>query len=443
MLSKHLISSVLTQVPVFILGVLSGVFSTRILGDEGKGVFSLFQANAQLFVLVFSLGIQTGIVYFISSKKINERYVIGMAISVFGVCSLLLIGLLILSSLIDAGNFFLPEGYTSPVYLMALFIMFLLSFLNSILGAVFQAHSKFNTINFIALTNSIINVLVFTSLFFMFESETKSASERFNTILGITISVLLINSLLWLYNYSRNIALKPDFNFDFKNQFKTFISYNTSIYIGMFINFFNYRLDLWIVNHYLNDKELSYYSLAANINQIILFLAVTIASVMLPNLSGKSETERTETFIKVSRLCFALFFLITFIGYLLSAWIIPFMYGSEFESTVTPFQVILPGMLFSCITQVFSIYIVSSNRNIYNITACSIGLIFTLILDLWLIPQLGIYGAAIATTLSYFAIFVVTYIFVINHTKKRTLNLFIPLPGDVRQVIHLLSSRAK
>lgn len=443
MLSKHLISSVLTQVPVFILGVLSGVFSTRILGEEGKGVFSLFQANSQLFVLVFSLGIQTGVVYFISSKKIEERVVIGMALSVFGICSLILIGILILSSLIDAGTYFLPEGYSSPAYMMALFLLFLLSFLNSIFGAIFQAHSKFSTINFIALSNSILNVFAFTGLFFMFDSKLQTSEERFNIILVITLSVLLINSFLWLFHYNKQIALKPNFNFEFKNQFRTFISYNTSIYIGMFINFFNYRLDLWIVNHYLNNNELSYYSLAANINQIILFLAVTIASVMLPNLSGKTEEERAETFIKVSRLCFSLFFFITLTGYFLSSWIIPFMYGNEFESTVMPFQIILPGMLFSCITQVFSIFIVSSNRNIFNITACSAGLVFTLVLDLLLIPRIGIGGAAIATTLSYFVIFVITYIFVIIHIKKRTFNLFVPLRGDVRQVIQLLSSKSK
>ena len=78
MLGKNLVASVFTQVPVFILGVISGVYSTRILGDDAKGAFSLFQANAHLFVLVFSLGIRTGIVYFISSKKISEGLVSGM-----------------------------------------------------------------------------------------------------------------------------------------------------------------------------------------------------------------------------------------------------------------------------------------------------------------------------------------------------------------------------
>ncbi len=96
MLSKNLISSVLTQIPVFLLGVISGVFSTRVLGSETKGIFSLFQANSQLFVLIFSLGIQTGIVYFISSKKIAESIVAAMSIYIFSISSLLLLLLIVI-----------------------------------------------------------------------------------------------------------------------------------------------------------------------------------------------------------------------------------------------------------------------------------------------------------------------------------------------------------
>lgn len=83
MLGRNLINSVLTQIPVFILGIISGVFSTRILGEEVKGVFSLFQANYLLFLLIFSFGIQTGIVYFISSKKYTEQVVAGISLAIF------------------------------------------------------------------------------------------------------------------------------------------------------------------------------------------------------------------------------------------------------------------------------------------------------------------------------------------------------------------------
>ena len=80
MLGRNLIASVLTQVPVFVLGVLAGIFSTRFLGEDAKGIYSIFQANTQLFILIFSLGMQTGIVFFISNKKIAEKNIMGICV---------------------------------------------------------------------------------------------------------------------------------------------------------------------------------------------------------------------------------------------------------------------------------------------------------------------------------------------------------------------------
>ena len=75
--------------------------------------------------------------------------------------------------------------------------------------------------------------------------------------------------------------------------------------------------------------------------------------------------------------------------------------------------------------------LVSSNKNIFNIIACSIGLIFTVVFDIYLIPKFNINGAAIATLISYFAIFIITYIFVITKTTIKTNNLLIPTKQDV------------
>jgi O-antigen/teichoic acid export membrane protein len=441
MLGKNLVASVFTQVPVFILGVISGVYSTRILGDDAKGAFSLFQANAHLFVLVFSLGIRTGIVYFISSKKISEGLVSGMSIFIFIISSLVLILLLLLGHILNLTSFILPEGYNSLFYLMTLFLMYLLSFINSIMASFFQAHSSFKVINTLSLVNSVMNVVIFTVLFFTIESQSLDAITRFNYIIYATLLALFLNTLLWLLIYKKTIYTKPDFKFDTNDQLKKFISYNTSIYIGMFINFFNYRLDLWIVNHFLSDKDLSYYSLAANINQIILYIAVTIGSVMLPNLSSRSEEERLSAFVRVSRICFVFFTGLCLVAYLVCGFVIPFMYGSAFESTIIPFRILLPGILFSSITQLFSIFIVSINKNKFNILACAAGLVITVILDIILIPAYGINGAAIATTFSYFAIFVITYILILNETNRYTFNFFFPLVTDVKILLNLMVTK--
>lgn len=438
MLRKNLISSVLTQIPVFILGIVSGVFSTRILGEEAKGVFSLFQANYLLFLLIFSFGIQTGIVYFISTKKYTEEAVAGIALIIFLASSTLLAILLMAIYFFELSSFYMPENYETIKYIVALFLLFLLSFLNSLLTSFFQARSKFNIINRVSIINSIINAALFPILFFYLQSQSISVVEKFNYVLLTTLLLLLLNSAIWLYLYYKQIAVLPIISSAIFTRIKEFVSYSLLIYIGMFVNFFNYRLDLWIVNKYLDEKQLSHYSLAANIAQIILYLSVTIASVILPKLANSDEETRLRIFIQVSRFSFSFFLLLVFIAFTTSFFIIPFMYGKEFAPAILPFQILSVGILFSCITQVFSMLLVATNKNIYNIIACSVGLVFTLIFNIYLIPKFQINGAAIATLISYFVIFIITYIFVLRKTTIKTRNLLIPTKQDFTNVCSLV-----
>lgn len=431
MLGKNLISSVLTQIPVFILGIVSGVFSTRILGEEAKGVFSLFQANYLLFLLIFSFGIQTGIVYFISSKKYTEQVVAGISLVIFLVSSGILLLLLFATYYLDVSSFYLPDNYDTIPYLISLFVLFFLSFFNSLLTSFFQARSKFNIINRISIINSVINATLFPILYFYLQEKQITVTEKFNYVLVATLILLLLNSIIWFYLYMKQIAIIPKFNTVIVNKIKEFIAYSFLIYIGMFVNFFNYRLDLWIVNYYLDEKPLSHYSLAANIVQIILYLSVTIASVILPKLSNSEVEKRLDIFVKVSRFGFSFFFLLVLIAFSTSFFIIPLMYGEEFTPTIIPFQILVVGILFSCITQLFSMLLVASNKNIFNIIACSVGLVFTVVFDIYLIPKFNINGAAIATLISYFVIFIITYIFVLSKTTIKTRNLLIPTKQDV------------
>lgn len=431
MLGRNLINSVLTQIPVFILGIVSGVFSTRILGEEAKGIFSLFQANYLLFLLIFSFGIQTGIVYFVSSKKYTEQVVAGISAAIFLVSSSILLGLLFTTYYLDISSFYLPENYNTIPYLISLFVLFFLSFFNNLITSFFQARSKFNIINRVSIINSVINAALFPILYFYLEEKQITVVEKFNYVLVATLILLLLNSIIWFYLYMRQVTIIPQFNAAIVNKIKGFVTYSLLIYIGMFVNFFNYRLDLWIVNHYLDEKQLSYYSLAANIVQIILYLSVTIASVILPKLSNSDDDKRLILFAQISRFSFSFFFLLVVIAFSTSYFIIPLMYGEEFTPTIIPFQILSIGILFSCITQLFSMLLVSSNKNIFNIVACSIGLIFTVVFDIYLIPKFNINGAAIATLISYFAIFIITYIFVITKTTIKTNNLLIPTKQDV------------
>lgn len=431
MLVKNIINSVLTQVPVFLLGIISGVFSTRILGEEAKGVFSLFQANYLLFVMLFSFGIQTGIVYFVSSKKYSEQIVAGLSFAVFTVCSVLLTGMLLTAYYMDFSSYFFPEGYNSLPYVFSVVVLFILTFFNNLITSFFQAHSMFSIINRISLINSVVNAILFSIVYFFILNSDFAPSERFDYVLILTIFLVFINSLVWLVLYLNKINVKPKMNNITSDIVKKFIGYSLLIYLGTVINFFNYRLDLWIVNYFLDEKELSHYSLAANIAQIILIVAVTIASVILPKLSNETDEKKFEIFTLVSRASFSVFFILIMIAIITANFLIPLLYGKEFSPTIVPFQILAIGIFVSCITQIFTIIVITLNKSKYNIYACAIGLIFTVFFDLYLIPIYNINGAAIATLISYFVIFLVTYYLIITKTEITTKNLFLLTKSDL------------
>lgn len=431
MLVKNIINSVLTQVPVFLLGIISGVFSTRILGEEAKGVFSLFQANYLLFVMLFSFGIQTGIVYFVSSKKYSEQIVAGLSFAVFTVCSVLLTGMLLTAYYMDFSSYFFPEGYNSLPYVFSVVVLFILTFFNNLITSFFQAHSMFSIINRISLINSVVNAILFSIVYFFILNRDFAPSERFDYVLILTIFLVFINSLVWLVLYLSKINVKPKMNNITSDIVKKFIGYSLLIYLGTVINFFNYRLDLWIVNYFLDEKELSHYSLAANIAQIILIVAVTIASVILPKLSNETDEKKFEIFTLVSRASFSVFFILIVIAIITANFLIPLLYGKEFSPTIVPFQILAIGIFISCITQIFTIIVITLNKSKYSIYACAIGLIFTVFFDLYLIPIYNINGAAIATLISYFVIFLVTYYLIITKTEITTKNLFLLTKSDL------------
>jgi O-antigen/teichoic acid export membrane protein len=440
MLSKNIFYSVVAQIPIFILGVVSGVFSTRVLGEDAKGAFTLLHANSQLIVMLFSFGINTAIVYFISSKKKTPESVVGLTTLVMIVSTFLLSLILLITHSLNLTKYLLPENFSAPIYLLSLFIIFFLSFLSSNISSIFRADSKFKIINLISVFSAIINTLIFVFIYFLLDDYKSSTIGRFDIILMGTILGLLLTSLIWIIAYLKEIRIAPKFSSEIRKELKVFMLYSSSIFLGILINFFNYRLDLWIVNLMVDTKGLSHYSLASNLGQIILFVSVTISSVVLPYLSSQAENEKFQKFMSIIKLSFMFFLTITSLGLILSPYIIPLLYGDEFASAILTFQLILPGILLSCMTQLLAQLVISINRNILNIIACSIGLIFTIVLDLILIKKYGIIGASIATSIAYFMVFLSTYIFIIKRFGSEYWNIFIPSKQDIKTIKELIKN---
>lgn len=78
-LSKNILQTLFVQIPNIFLGLIAGIFITRLLGPEGKGIYAIFHANIEVLILIFSFGLNMGLVYFIANKKIAIRKILGIS----------------------------------------------------------------------------------------------------------------------------------------------------------------------------------------------------------------------------------------------------------------------------------------------------------------------------------------------------------------------------
>lgn len=427
-LTGNILRTFSTQVPSIILSIVSGIFLTRLLGVEGKGIQAIFYANMEIMVMLFAMGCDMGIIYFGSNKKISQGRLQAITAYLLGIV-LPVIAIVVLFFDID---FLFPKNYDGLFFKGFLIGIFGLTLVNTLLGAFLKSAKSFKSVNRINLFNSIFNVLTFVVMFYLNNQGIISVSIK--TIFFVRLIILSFNTVLWLISFLKKIDVKPQFDISFKKEIYPFFKYVFPIFISIVINFLNYRFDIWLVSYFKGNTQLGLYVLAANFAQFILLYSRIIGSVMMPYLSEDNTGQRKKYFVTYSRINFTSVFLMVVVLAIVGDLLLVFLYGSEFAPSAQPFNILLIGMVFTAMSQLFSIMLFSKGNNKVALIANSVGLVATILFDVLLIPKYGIEGAAIATTISYFSIFVVLLSYLLAKERISFFELFILKPKDIKTI---------
>lgn len=423
-LSKSAISTVITQIPTQLFGIIAGIFITRMLGPEGRGLYAIFHADISLLSTILGFSISNAIVQFHASRRISEEKLI--TISLFFSFITILLCLLVLGIWINSpfAHLFYPESEIGW-QIIVLFILFV-SFtqLNTVYSSFFQGAREFNVVNKVSIINSIINLIVFATMYYL--DEIAVLSTGINGILFLGAAVLIINSLLWHYHFRKRFPVKMNLGIKWKSEIKPFFQFSGLGHVSNVINFFNYRLVLWIIAYYLDNAEVGIFSLAVGLTQLLGFISTPLSQVLMPFLSAENSQERTFMFLRFSRIHFAIMLLFCLIALVLSPIFIPLLYGSEFSRSVIAFNYLLFGALLSNQTRVFASYLIANDQLKYNLYATILGFSITFLSNVYFVKWYGINGAAIAQTITYSGIFLFVYIAIYKFTNVNSLNLFTP-----------------
>ncbi len=418
--SKGIVITFFARIVSLILGVFSSVIIARRLGPEGKGIYMLAILLPSLIVAFANLGIGPATVYYVAKKRYSRPEVAGnnilfaLGISIFSlVCGLLLI--LFFNQTIFPG--------VAKIYLIFGLSLIPFSLIFVYLNSIFVGAQRFIEYNFINILHSLLFLSFIIIGLLAFRAGISGA------IFALAFAWFTTDMVLLKLTKGVSGGINFRLNLDYCKKIST---YGIQAHLANIIGFLNLRLDIFIVNRFLNLSAVGFYSVAVILAERIWMVSQVASIIIFPMISGEIDEHKRKEFTPlVARIVFWITATGAIILFFLSHWIIEMLYSSVFLPAVRPVQILLFGIVTLSISRILAHDLAGRGRPILN-AYIAIGSLFTnIILNVILIPKYGISGVALASTVSYTISFLVTLWIYCRITENSWTKVILPQQGDL------------
>jgi O-antigen/teichoic acid export membrane protein len=398
--ARNVATTFLTQVVSLVIGVANAAIVARWLGPQGKGSLALALLIPSTLALFLSGGIPAANVYFVGSRRLSVTQVTQNAtlLALLGVVAgLILTALGLATGLLQR---LAPSVPTSLILLATVGLPG--AVVNSFFSAILQGMQRIRTVNVITFLQSILTLGLTTLLVIGLGWGINGAVvAAVGAALGVTI-------LLAWQVWRASGRLRPHYDSAILRQT---LAFGLRGYVGNLLQFFNYRLDLFIVGILLGPAAVGIYTAAVALAELLWHLPNAVSFVIFP----KASASRTEDLNRLTPRIFALTLGITVVGgifiALLGRQLIQTIYSDLFLPAYQPLLALLPGVILLGGGKVLTNEIAGRGYVHYNSVNAGLALVLTVIFDLLLIPRWGVLGASWASTIAYSAIFLTAVLF--------------------------------
>ncbi len=391
-LGKNYFHTVATNVVLkLILGLAIGVVTARALGPAGRGEYNLLVLVVTTLTTLFNFGIPASNTYFVAKRGIPKEkllrgsFLIALVVSAF---SFLLLYVLYLTGFL---------AYLFPVEKLTLSIVASLgiipiAFFNLFAQGIIVGENKIFLNNYIYL-GSQSTLAAALALAYAFGVLTVPLAIVFFAVSNLVAFGIIAVA----YRSTLFAGMLPRMEW---REYKQLLGFSMPLQAGIIIQFFNYRLDAFLVNYFLGTLSVGLYVMAVNLVEILWLLSSSMASVLLPTIAAQHEHSKKIS-VKAAMASFGVTVVGGIAAFVIAPPLIVLLFGKDFAGSVAPFLILLPGIMIFSITNVLAAYMTGIGKPGFNTAIALISLVFTVVLDLVLIPRIGIAGAAFASSVSY------------------------------------------
>ncbi|HEX7334724.1 MAG TPA: polysaccharide biosynthesis C-terminal domain-containing protein [Pyrinomonadaceae bacterium] len=382
-----------TRVLMIVNSVAAGIIVARWLGAEGVGALAVLNVAVATIVQLGSFGLPSSNTYFIAQDQTHFRAAaINSLIFALGAGSILALGLIAIASLRpDWFGFVSAEliriaAISIPFQLVALIGLNILLALGKI--------REFNLLDLAGQSFLLINAALVLLVLKQGLETLVTLNTAASILVGIVVALLLVISgkRLVQSRWRADMAL-----------LRRMISYGVKAHVAILAGAIIIRADLLIVNHFRGAAEAGVYSVASQFALLLMLLPGVIATLLFPRVTTEQDV-RGETTCIVSRYTTLIMFLCCLAAVPFSL-LLPLIYGPAFSDATKLLLILLPGVylmgLESVLVQHFNALGLPRAIPLYWVATLALNLV----LVFTLVPRYGAQGAAIASSISYAAIF--------------------------------------
>lgn len=371
----------------------TNVLIARFLGPAGKGAITLVQLLVGQANSYLVLGLDTAIVHFVGrrgwSPPVIAARVLGLAISL-GALGFLFLSVLLLTAFRNV----IPGELQFLTLLLAATVPLTLSgfFLRGIIRACGRILEEW-TLTFLTALTILIGVAV--------------ALFAGGGAPGVLWALLAASVIAAGYNFVlawRIGILKSPPVLDWKGS-KELVSYGAKLHVGNVLESLNDRFDMYIVAFFLGTSAVGIYSVSVVVAELLWLLPGVLSSVLMQRVATRSDEGANAIMGPMNRLTALVMFVAAVGAALLGGFAIRLVFGEAFADAYLPMVLLLPGVwamgLWKNLTSDLSV----RGYPTYKGYTAGMAVLVTIVLDFALIPVWGVPGAAAASTVAYWAAF--------------------------------------
>ena len=411
--SSHVAWTFATRLLMIFNSVVAGIIVARWLGAQGTGELAVINVAVAMIVQLGSFGLPSSNTYFIAQDQARFRSAaINSLIFALVIGSILALGLSALASLRPDWFGFVSSELIRIAAISIPFQLIALIGLNILLAV--GKVKEFNLLDLAGQSFVLINaVLVLLVL-----NRGLEMLVTLNTAASILVSIV-VSSLIAI---SAKSLARSEWRADLV-LLRRMIGYGIKFHVSILAGAIILRADLLVVNHFRGAAEAGVYSVASQFGLLLMLLPGVIATLLFPRVTAEQDA-RGETTCLVTRYTTLVMFLCCLAAVPLSL-LLPLVYGSAFSDATSLLLILLPGVylmgLESVLVQHFNALGLPRAIPMYWVAT----LVLNLLLVFALVPRFGAQGAAIASTISYAAIFALVALHFQTSTGRSFAEVFV------------------